>query len=95
VLEPGFPKYRDERVRINRDVWIGPVPPRVWDFRAGAHQVCRKWLKDRRGRQLTSADMADYSRVIAAVADTERSAQAIDQTILRHGGWVRAFRPDD
>jgi len=36
------------------------VPPEVWNFHIGGYQVCEKWLKDRRGRNLTYGDLEHY-----------------------------------
>ena len=34
------------------------VPKEVWDFHLGGHQVCHKWLKERKGRTLSAEDIA-------------------------------------
>ncbi|MBC8870405.1 MAG: N-6 DNA methylase [Planctomycetes bacterium] len=91
-LNRGFPKYREGRVFVSDRCWFDGVPEEVWDFHAGGHQVCRKWLKDRRGRMLTSADAAVYRQIVASLAETLRCMREIDEAITHHGGWPRAFK---
>ena len=69
------------------------VPPDVWGFHIGGYQVCEKWLKDRKGRRLTRADVAHYQQVVGAVSTTLRLMREIDDAIDRHGGWPAAFVP--
>jgi hypothetical protein len=75
------------RVRINNEQWFENVPPEVWAFRIGSYQVCEKWLKDRRSRQLTSEERQTYPRIIAALAETLRLQAEIDTAIKDAGGW--------
>lgn len=87
----GRPRLDKGRVYLNDRVSIGPVPASVWQFHVGAHQVCHKWLKDRRGRTLDSQDLAHYRQILLAVQDTLTCMRQIDQTIAAHGGWMTAF----
>jgi predicted helicase len=93
VIAPGFPKYGSGRVSINRDVWLETVPTEIWDFHAGGHQVCRKWLKDRRGRTLADGDLAVYFGIVSAIGDTLRTMTEIDAAVQAAGGWPTAFVP--
>jgi hypothetical protein len=69
-VQPRFPRYD------RGTVWTGPgeelaqVSEKVWEFRAGTHQVAKKWLADRRGRVLTGADQAAYEKVVAEIQET-------------------------
>ncbi len=60
------------------------VPPEVWESHIGGYQVCNKWLRDRRGRALTNADLTHYQRIIVALQETIRLMEAIDDAIP---GW--------
>ena len=84
--EPGTAAEQG-RVRINAKQYFEGVPPEVWNFHIGGYQVCQKWLKDRRGRQLTYDDLTHYQRVVAALAQTIRIMGEIDTMIEAHGGW--------
>jgi len=90
-VERGFPKYSDDRVLASERVSVANVPQEVWDFHVGGHQVCRKWLKDRRGRLLTRADAEVYRQIVASLTDTIDCMKEIDLAINDHGGWPAAF----
>lgn len=68
------------------------VSAEVWEFRVGGYQVCAKWLKDRRGRALTSDEIEQYQRVVAAIRETLGITSDIDDLIAEHGGWPGAFQ---
>ncbi|WP_187435953.1 type ISP restriction/modification enzyme [Bradyrhizobium hipponense] len=68
------------------------VPEAVWNFHVGGYQVCEKWLKDRKGRTLSKADIAHYQRIVVALTETIRLMKDIDEVIETHGGWPGAFQ---
>lgn len=86
-VEKGYPKYtRVEsepagRVHINQTQYFDGVPQDVWAFYVGGYQVLDKWLKDRRGRQLTYDDLTHYQRVVVALQRTMALMAEIDATI--------------
>ena len=92
TIAAGYPKYEQGRVLINRQQVLVQVPEPVWSFQVGGHQVCRKWLKDRRGRTLRSDQRQVYHRMIAAIEQTQEITRCIDRTITTLGGWSEAFR---
>ncbi len=63
----------------------------VWDFQFGGYQVSYKWLKDRRGRVLSSDDLAHYQNIVVAISETIRIMAEIDEVIEEYGGWPDAF----
>jgi len=75
------------RVYINKTQCFEGVPPEVWEFRVGGYQVCHKWLKDRKGRQLSFDDLWHYQRIVVALKQTIRVMAEIDQVIDARGGW--------
>ncbi len=72
------------RVWINKTQYVEGVPPEVWEFHVGGYQVCRKWLKDRKGRTLSFEDIEHYEHVVAALHETLRLMSEIDAAI---GKW--------
>ncbi len=60
---------QEQRVYKNSEQYFQGVPPEVWEFRVGGYQVCEKWLKDRKGRQLSYDDQNHYQRVVVALKD--------------------------
>ncbi len=72
TLAAGYPRFRPERIWLNRTCWLGGIDERVWQYRAGIHQVCRKWLADRKGRGLDRAELQRYRQLVAAISQTLR-----------------------
>jgi len=68
------------------------VPEEVWNFHIGGYQVCQKWLKDRKGRNLSADDLTHYHRIVIALHETIRLMREIDEVINQHGGWPAAFQ---
>ncbi len=91
LLAPGHPKYHEASIWLNAEAKVGPVSRAIWDYRVGTYQVCRKWLKDRRGRRLLPCEQQRYRRIVAAIGETLEAAMAIDQAIAQQGGWETAF----
>ena len=70
-----------QRVYINKEQYFLGVEPEVYEFQVGGYQVSNKWLKDRKGRQLTFDDIKHYCRVVYALKATIRLMQEIDAAI--------------
>lgn len=70
-----------ERVFINRSQCFEPVPSEVWRFQVGGYQVCDKWLKDRKGRELTFHELDQYRRIVATLRHTLRLMAEVDALI--------------
>ncbi len=90
IVEKGFPKFvvyeegQPGYVYINKTQYFEGVPKGVWEFHVGGYRVCEKWLKDRRGRQLSFDDLMHYQKVVVALAETTRLMEEIDKAIP---GW--------
>lgn len=69
---------RQKRVYINPDKWFSSVSPDVWEYHIGGYQVSDKWLKDRKGRELTSEEVATYINVMTAISKTISIQQSLD-----------------
>jgi predicted helicase len=69
------------RVYINATQFFDGVPPETWAFKVGGYQVCEKWLKDRKGRTLTSDDVDHYRNVVAALTRTRVLMRDIDGVV--------------
>ena len=62
-----------------RGQYFEGIAPDVWEFRIGGYQPLHKWLKDRKGRELTFDDLRHYGRIAAALGETMRLMAAIDE----------------
>jgi hypothetical protein len=78
TIEKGFPRYDDGRVWINKTQYFEGVSEAVWRFAVGGYQVCDKWLKDRRGRTLSNAEVQTYRQIVYALSETLRLMEQID-----------------
>jgi predicted helicase len=65
-------------VHINPEKWFAGIPPEVWEYHIGGYQVAEKWLKDRKGRTLSSEEVAHYCRVVTAIAETISIQESLD-----------------
>ena len=75
------PIYKEGKVFINKDQHFGNVPELVWNFYIGGYQPAQKWLKDRKSRTLTNADIEHYQKIIVALVETEKIMKEIDKII--------------
>ncbi len=67
------------RIWINDTQYFDSIPLKVWEFYIGGYQPTQKWLKDRKGRQLSFDDILYYQKIIIALNDTIDLMQQIDQ----------------
>ncbi len=83
IIARGYPQYdeKKERVYLNKKQYFGGAPPAVWEFHIGGYQALHKWLKDRRGRELSYDDLNHVQRMVVALAETVRIMAAIDAAI--------------
>ena len=83
------PPHHDNpgQVWINAQQCFCGIPPDTWTFTIGGYAPAQKWLKGRKGRQLSPTDLHHYRRLCAALAATPPLMAAIDATIAAHGGW--------
>lgn len=83
----------------NGTVWIDKkrtcgfagVADEVWSLHIGGYPVCEKWLKDRKGRHLSKAEIDHYLQLIGVLDETLHLMKQADLTIEKHGGWPGAF----
>ncbi len=75
------------RVWINQTQYFEGIPPEIWNYQIGGYQVCHKWLKDRKGYQLTYDDLTHYQLIISAIQETTSLMKQIDDVIHEHGGY--------
>jgi predicted helicase len=95
TVAAGYPKKElfdvDEngkgRVYINKSTYFDGVPESVFNFHIGGYQVCHKWLKDRKDRELSEEDINHYGKITVALGETIRLMAEIDAQIEEHGGF--------
>jgi predicted helicase len=70
-------------IHINPEKWFTGIPANVWEYHIGGYQVSEKWLKDRKGKQLSSEEVAHYARIVTAIAETITIQQSLDDLFAK------------
>jgi Type ISP C-terminal specificity domain len=65
------------KVFINAEQHFANVPLAAWEFYIGGYQPAQKWLKDRKGRELSYEDILHYRKIIKILSETDRIMQSI------------------
>lgn len=73
------PEYKDGKVYINSTQYFGNVSGVAWNFYIGGYQPAQKWLKDRKGRELSPDDIEHYSKIIIVLKETDKIMKQIDK----------------
>ena len=66
------------------NVWINDaqcfsnVPTKAWEMYIGGYQPAQKWLKDRKGRTLSTDDIEHYEKIISVLIETAHIMSKID-----------------
>jgi predicted helicase len=74
-------RFENDKVWINATQYFDGVSAVAWNFFIGGYQPAQKWLKDRKGRELTSDDLLHWQRMIVALQETDRLMKQIGKTI--------------
>jgi predicted helicase len=78
---------KSQKVFINENHYFSHIDEESFQFQIGGYQVLHKWLKDRKGRELTSEDISHYIKVVESLKRTQKLMLKIDDVILKAGGW--------
>jgi len=70
------PKWQDERVYLNTEQYISGVPEDVWNYRIGGYFPAHRWLRDRKGRELSDRELDEYLQVLAAILEATKLISA-------------------
>jgi len=73
---------KDIRVYINNEQYFDGVSDLAWNFYIGGYQPAQKWLKDRKGRNLSNEDILHYQKIIVALTETDRLMKKIDDIFI-------------
>ncbi len=70
---------KNRQVYINPDKYFTGIYPELWNYYIGGYQVLGKWLKDRKGRELTSEEIRTYQKIATALHHTIGLQAEIDK----------------
>lgn len=89
------PQYneKENRVYINEKQYFTNVSPEVWNYFIGGYQVLYKWLKDRKGRSLSSEEINHYIKVIEAIKQTIKIQEEIDRIYSKVEEAILVIKP--
>ena len=73
--------YKEGCVFFNDAQCFSNVPEVSWNFYIGGYQPAQKWLKDRKGRNLTFDDILHYRNIIIVLLETDRLMKALDNLL--------------
>lgn len=68
----------EEAIWINKSQCFKPMPDDVWNFHIGGYQVLNKYLKSRKGRQLSLDEINHISAIADSLAFTIVQMKKID-----------------
>lgn len=77
----GKPVYEDGKVWINEAQYFADAPEVSWGFFIGGYQPAQKWLKDRKGRELSYEDIRHYQSILKILAETDRIMKTIEMAL--------------
>ena len=69
----------EKAIKINKTQCFKPVPEDVWKFHIGCYQVLEKYLKSRKGRQLSLEEIKHVGAVADSLAFTITQMAKIDK----------------
>ena len=73
---------KEKRIYFNEKQYFEEIPQDIWQYQIGSYQVCRKWLKDRKGRCLSLEDITHYCKMVTALQKTIEIQKEIDNIYL-------------
>jgi len=76
--------YSEENIRvyINKKQYFEGVSKEVWEYHVGAYQVMKKYLKDRRRRELSLEEINHYMKIAKAIELTIETQSEIDDVFI-------------
>ena len=77
--EVGKVSWKDGAVYINRESRFTGVDEATFNQYIGGYQPLQKWLKDRKGRALSDADISHWKRIVRALRRTAALMSEIDK----------------
>jgi len=65
-------------VNINENQYFTGIKQDLWNYQIGGYQVLRKWLEDRKNREMTIEDIKQYAKIVMALQETIEIQSQID-----------------
>jgi predicted helicase len=71
-------RYEEGKIYINKTQFFGGIPQDAWAFYLGSYQVLDKWLKSRKGRELSSSEIEHFLQIVEIIKKTIEYMKEID-----------------
>jgi hypothetical protein len=81
------PIFKDNKIYINKTQYFNSVDQKVWEFMIWGYQVIDKWLKSRKGRNLSEEDILHVKKIIQVLTQTIDIMKEIDEVIIKDGSF--------
>ncbi len=72
-------EYKNGNVYINKEQYFEAVPETAWNFYIGGYQPLQKYLKDRKGKNLTAQEIMHYQRIVVALIETAKIMEELEK----------------
>ena len=79
LVEKPIYNPKEQRLYINPQQYFAQVPEDVWNFHIGGYQVLDKYLKSRKGRQLSLDEIENVMNVVKVLRFTIDQMQKIEE----------------
>ena len=66
------------KVYISKNKYFNFIPQSAWQKQIGGYQVLEKWLKDRKGRELSGSETNFYPQIVKTLCATQQLMKQID-----------------
>lgn len=71
--------YKDEKIYINKKQYFSSIKKNIWEWYIGGYQPLQKWLKDRKGDNLSVDEINEYLHIIFVLEKTINLIGEIDK----------------
>jgi len=84
IVEKLNPKerYKDNRLYLNKNLFIEGVERDIWEYRIGSYQVIDKWIKYRIDRELSVDDLEHLEKMIKILKQTIKIQEELKNITL-------------
>ncbi|MFX0066413.1 MAG: type ISP restriction/modification enzyme, partial [Candidatus Hermodarchaeota archaeon] len=80
--------FKNERLKINKSQFFEKINEKVYNYHTGGYQLIKKWLKDRKGNELTEQEVVNLNKMIISISKSLEIMDEIDKRIEELGeGW--------
>jgi len=74
-------EFKNNKIYINKESYVANIPREVYEYVLGGYQVCKKWLRSRKGRILTEQEIIQYKRIIISITYIVHLIEEVDSVI--------------